>query len=466
MIKRYTLASINALTNSRYLLTKWRMLIAGMAILIILMYLQRQNCSDNLEFYKSLKFEEHTRRTGEMETIERDQDLQMVRGDHIRTISEDEMILEKYKKYTRTHNITVTMFTTFSDREEKRYAIQNNTILNWLHLQNVHFKLVLFSKNKATGHYHLQRVEIFKKRLRQRDTNKQTQEKKMKYKDIKDYFADSNALYRSKSYTKNNAYYQTWDIIPLDDYRNLTTYGRPILKQMYLEVQKRYHSDLYMYVNGDILFHAESLLQTLYGIKQFVDNPKTKKDKWLIFGGRREAHFYNTDEKLTRFLYFGDDAEIKDVSFRAQVLNHNALDFFICGKNSFPWVVVPDFVVSLLYFDHWLVLYSNKVGIETFDITDTSPAVHQNGVSKVKDYKYAMADDLNTFLFKSAIGVKKCTFDNNQAKLDCTKQKSTRLRVGEEEAIVVIENSQFNTIGDVGCIYPCPLMAAILGPMV
>ncbi|CAH1792921.1 unnamed protein product [Owenia fusiformis] len=394
-------------------------------------------------------------------------------------------ILEKYKNYIRTHNITVTMFTTFADREESRYVIQNNTLLNWLHLQNVNFKLVLFGNERAIAEYHLQHIESFKKRLHLRETPDSSRENADLYKGnvpdvepnkVKEFgkfldprlderihntsFPTSNELYKSKSYSKNDLYYQTWDFIKLGD--NLTAQGRPILKQMYLEVQRRYHSDLYMYVNGDILFHAESLLQTLYGIKQFVDDPKTKRKKWLLFGGRREVNFFDTKTRLNHVLQFGDDSEIQSISLRSRVINHNALDFFICSRTSFPWIVVPDFVVSLPLFDHWLVLYSNKMGIETFDISGTALVVHQRGVTKLKDSKYAQADNLNTFLFDSSVGIR-CAFDTFQARLECMRQRTRRQRVLKEDVIVIAKNNNFNKYMDMGCVYEHPFMVPVIG---
>ncbi|CAH1797696.1 unnamed protein product [Owenia fusiformis] len=427
-----------------------------------------------------------------------------VREQGNRILSEDDIVLERYNDYIRTHNITVTMFTTFADREETRYVIQNNTILNWLHLQNVNFKLVLFGSRREIADYHLQHVDSFKKRLHRREAdsgepNAKTQKKfdplsannvlmgfhQRVQKNIRPNlfgpqdtlnfvdprieekikitsFPTSNDLYTSKSYSKNDPYYQTWDFIPLE--KHLTALGRPILKKMYLEVQKRYESDLYMYVNGDILFHAESLLETLYGIKRFVDDPQSKTEKWLIFGGRREVDFHNATTGLNHALQFGDDAEIQKFSINSRVRNYNALDFFICSKSSFPWVVVPDFVVSLPLFDHWLVLYSNKVGIETFDISRTALVVHQRGVQKLKDSKYEKADGFNKFLFDSAVGIR-CVFDTNQARLQCMKQRTRRRRVGGEDAIIILQNSLFYKMDNVGCVYPYPLMAPVLGPI-
>ncbi|CAH1780283.1 unnamed protein product [Owenia fusiformis] len=447
MEERTTTLLITAVRLRNYL-ARWKWIIAGVygMILILIMtnigkpMIRNEQLNGVIESLDSRTVKRETSGTAEKRNLTRKE--------------KDILLVEEYKNYVKTHNITVTMFTTFADREESRYIIQNNTVLNWLHLQNVNFKLILFGNRQEIADYQLQHVKSFKKRIKSLQTDAHWRREPS--------YLTSNELYESKSYSKNNSYYQTWDFIPLE--KHLTAHGRPILKQMYLEVQRRYNSDLYMYVNGDILFHARSFLHTLYGIKQFVDDRKTKTKKWLIFGGRREVSFYDQKKKMTRELQYGHDAEITNVSRNSRVMNQNALDFFICSKTSFQWALVPNFVVSLPLFDHWLVLYSNKVGIETFDITNTARVVHQKGVQKLKDSIYEKADDLNRFIFDTSLGIR-CAFDTSMARLHCMRKATKIRRVGKEDVIVVTKNHKFDTPANNSCIFPYPLTAPILDPI-
>ncbi|CAH1777628.1 unnamed protein product, partial [Owenia fusiformis] len=176
--------------------------------------------------------------------------------------------------------------------------------------------------------------------------------------------------------------------------------GRPVLRQMFIESQRRFNTDLYMYSNGDILFHIKKLITSLKEIKRFTKAHNIRR--FIVFGGRREAKFYSTSGDTIEIIS-GLDEEITRRGQGTKLGLSNAQDYFITSKTSFPWDAMPDFVVSVPAFDNWLLMFSNKADIATFDITATNLAVHQAGAPKFIDNDYNKSASNNMELYNESI---------------------------------------------------------------
>ncbi|CAH1795986.1 unnamed protein product [Owenia fusiformis] len=252
----------------------------------------------------------------------------------------------------------LTIFTTFSERELPRFRIQNNTLCNY---------------------------EKFPKHLTERAI----------------FASDGFQLRRDGKCwleTVSNTNDSDWHIIKLEPH--MTAAGRPVLRQMFIETQKRFNTDLYMYSNGDILFHVEKLITSLEEVKRFTKAHNIRR--FIVFGARHAAKLYSKSNESFEIIS-GSDEEITQ-RFRGTKLDQlDAQDYFITSKTSFPWDAVPDYVVSLPAFDNWLLMFSNKAGIATFDITATNLAVHQAGAPKFKDNNYQTSMSSNRKLWNASI---------------------------------------------------------------
>ncbi|CAH1779999.1 unnamed protein product, partial [Owenia fusiformis] len=151
---------------------------------------------------------------------------------------------------------------------------------------------------------------------------------------------------------------------------------------------------------GDMLFHIEKLITSLKEIKRFTRAHNIRR--FIVFGGRHEAKFYSTGNGTIEIIS-GMDEEIIQRGQGTKLGRSDAQDYFITSKTSFPWDAVPDFVISLPAFDNWLLMFSNKADISTFDITTTNLAVHQAGVPKFEDSNYKQSASSNTNLWNESI---------------------------------------------------------------
>ncbi|CAH1776641.1 unnamed protein product [Owenia fusiformis] len=252
----------------------------------------------------------------------------------------------------------LTIFTTFSEREHTRFQIQNNTLCNYEQFPNDLTERVIF----ASDTFHLREDGPCGKKA------------------------------------KNGRDFE-WNFVTLRP--NMTAAGRPVLRQMFIESQSRFNSDLYMYTNGDILFNFRKLMGSLKAIERFTKVRNIKR--YIIFGGRRELNFYHTDNKTVEQIEIGSDEEIDAYALVSKSGRIDAQDYIITSKSSFPWEVVPDYVVSLPAFDNWLLMYSNKANIATFDITLTTVALHQAGVPKLVDKNYNESAKINLQILRNSI---------------------------------------------------------------
>ncbi|CAH1779743.1 unnamed protein product [Owenia fusiformis] len=286
----------------------------------------------------------------------------------------------------------LTIFTTFSERELSRFRIQNNTLCNYEKFPKYLTERAIFASDGS----HLRR--------------------------------DGKCWLETVKSNKNAS---DWNVIKLEPH--MTAAGRPVLRQMFIETQKRFKTDLYMYSNGDILFHVEKLITSLEEIKRFTRAHNIRR--FIVFGARHEANFYNSTSNGTVQLMSGLDDEITQRGQGTKLGRPDAQDYFITSKTSFPWDAVPDYVVSLPAFDNWLLMFSNRANISTFDITATNLAVHQAGAPKFEDDNYRKSMSSNRKLWnESIISYVAGTF------LNCCKWKT----VHKEGKVIIVKNPTFN----------------------
>ncbi|CAH1786388.1 unnamed protein product [Owenia fusiformis] len=289
-------------------------------------------------------------------------------------------------KHRNLNRKFLTIFTTFSEREPSRFPIQNNTICNYNNFPKNTTNIAIFSSK----HFKLP-------------------------------VKDGACISGNKPVFNSN-----WRIIEL--MANMTAGSRPVLRQMFLESQRRFNTDLYMYSNGDILFHIGKLITSLQAIQNFTKLHKI--ESYIVFGLRLEANFSKQDKHIKS----GSEEEITQHSIGAKMGKDNAQDYFITSRTSFPWCSVPDFVVSLPAYDNWLLMYSNKARIATFDITETTLALHQAGPKKLKDKIYLNADKNNNMLWKESV------ISHKGATVKCCKWKT----VYKDNKIDIVKNPKFN----------------------
>ncbi|CAH1780896.1 unnamed protein product [Owenia fusiformis] len=282
----------------------------------------------------------------------------------------------------------LTIFTTFSERELPRFRIQNNTLCNYEKFPKHLTERAIFSSDG----FHLRR--------------------------------DGKCWLETVSNNNDS----DWNIINLEPH--MTAAGRPVLREMFIETQKRFNTDLYMYSNGDILFHVEKLITSLEEVKRFTKAHNIRR--FIVFGARHEANFYSSHGTVE--IISGLDEEIIQRGQSTKLGQSNAQDYFITSKTSFPWDAVPDYVISLPAFDNWLLMFSNKADIATFDITATNLAVHQAGAPKFIDSNYQKSMSSNRKLWDSSI------ISYVGSYLNCCKWKT----VYKEGKVIMVKNPAFN----------------------
>ena len=146
-------------------------------------------------------------------------------------------------------------------------------------------------------------------------------------------------------------------------------FGTPFVKNMYLKAYDIMKTQLYAFVNGDILFDG-SLVETLNRISKEIPTFNTT----LISGKRRN---YNPKVECTK-----QNLEIWTQEHVHSMSNHSLLDggwaedyFFVTPD--FPWHRFKDVVIGRELYDNYLVHRSKILNITTIDITETITALHQ-----------------------------------------------------------------------------------------
>ncbi|CAH1775575.1 unnamed protein product [Owenia fusiformis] len=256
----------------------------------------------------------------------------------------------------------LTLFTTFADAEPIRYKVQNNTICNYLNFPEDLVHLVAFV-DKAAYQYQ---------------------------------FNENISVCGNHS----NFDIKRWHLVVLP--KSSTYLDRPFLKDMFIYVMREFDSELYMYTNGDILYPWGHLQRSFQAVTSYVETHKLHE--YIIFGLRREVPFYSGSGLDVKQLNTGDAEEILNIGNDTEPTRPYALDYFVTNKTSFPWHTIPAFIIGSVRFDDWLVMYANKLKIPIFDITQSTPVVHQAGIPKIGDKRGEDANKYNTKLFEESVG--------------------------------------------------------------
>ncbi len=160
-------------------------------------------------------------------------------------------------------------------------------------------------------------------------------------------------------------------------------FGVPFLKSMYSDAAKRFRSDFYGYVNGDIFFD-NGVIQTVSAVR---NNLLTFATTILI--GRRTtcgmSDFLSLDEIRPE--------NLRRVADKIGSLDRaDAEDYFLVTAD-FPWQELPDVVVGRKSFDNYVVWFAITHNFTVIDVTGTVLALHVNvpasqGKRRLADHLY------------------------------------------------------------------------------
>lgn len=131
--------------------------------------------------------------------------------------------------------------------------------------------------------------------------------------------------------------------------------GVPQLDYIFNEIQKRYHDDLYLYVNSDIIF--------LDSPEKIVKPLSRRFSSFLAIGQRFEM---------------ASTAQMKERIREGNVALRSAswMDYFIFTPGVFS--KIPPFLLGRTFWDKWLVWSAIQNRIPVVDVTEDLHAVHQS----------------------------------------------------------------------------------------
>ena len=168
--------------------------------------------------------------------------------------------------------------------------------------------------------------------------------------------------YGSNDTLHQKALYYGWHVIKVP---RSNTKGTPILKNMFMETERKFSSHFYAYANADILFDG-GLIKTLEKLSYLLQNTS----QVLITGRRTNVP---VDTSVTSLL------DILKLKRGHAPFTDNAQDYFISIKNGYDWPSLPNVVVGRVGIDNWLVVNAIVTQKITIDVTETVTAVHQTG---------------------------------------------------------------------------------------
>ncbi|GAB1600756.1 uncharacterized protein LOC115213921 [Argonauta hians] len=169
-------------------------------------------------------------------------------------------------------------------------------------------------------------------------------------------------LFTNDSVLAKQAIAYGWKILPILH----TTCGNiPVLKSMFLDIQRNFPSRIYGYANSDILFDnsLETTLQAVSKYEKLYTN-----NGFLITGRRMNVNFANlTVDSLLNLTSKATKGSL------AKVWGE---DYFFTDNN-FPWNIFPNMVIGRVAIDNYIVMFSNKNKVDTVDGTLSILAIHQ-----------------------------------------------------------------------------------------
>ncbi|KAA0161836.1 hypothetical protein FNF31_03621 [Cafeteria roenbergensis] len=176
-------------------------------------------------------------------------------------------------------------------------------------------------------------------------------------------------------------------------------HGTPLLKSMFLSVERRTTAPFYGYLNADILF--DGVLLTAIRTVQRGIKAKILHSRVLIVGRRTNFDMpikLDADSPLV-IKSKADLPKVRAMAARGRLFQTDAQDFFFIHRDSFHWSKIPDFVIGRLAYDNWLVDHAYHDDLDRVDISRTVYAVHQTGADGNKaGHKKRMDTDWNKHL--------------------------------------------------------------------
>lgn len=141
-------------------------------------------------------------------------------------------------------------------------------------------------------------------------------------------------------------------------------FGTPLLNDIFRRVEAVSDSDLFCYVNADIILRADFMAALA----------TVSRRKSRFFMGARP---WNLD--ITESLQFTSSWEqrlAEGVQRKGDLRSERSCDFFAFSRGL--WVDLPPFAVGRAYFDNALLFLARKIGAALVDATPSVTSVHQN----------------------------------------------------------------------------------------
>jgi len=142
------------------------------------------------------------------------------------------------------------------------------------------------------------------------------------------------------------------------------TFGTPLVSDLFRQAQQLSVSNLFCYVNGDIILMSDFM----QAIQRVVD----QKSRFLLVG-----HRWNLDVK--EVLEFKPDWEEKlrsQVKKFAMLAGVTSIDFFVFPRGLLG--EIPPFAVGRPVWDNWTLYRARSLSVPLIDATPVVMAVHQN----------------------------------------------------------------------------------------
>ena len=136
---------------------------------------------------------------------------------------------------------------------------------------------------------------------------------------------------------------------------------------MYFKAYEILKTNLYAFVNGDIIFD-NGLVKTLQVITKQLSSFNTT----LISGKRRN---YDTN-CTTQSLEVWTQDHVHSLTDKSYLAREWCEDYFFVTPD-FPWHEIKDVVIARELYDNYLVARSIAMNVTTVDITETITALHQ-----------------------------------------------------------------------------------------
>ena len=140
--------------------------------------------------------------------------------------------------------------------------------------------------------------------------------------------------------------------------------GTPLVSTMFAEAEERARSDLYCYVNADILLLADfdAATRKMAGLKSF-----------LMVGRRWDSE---VTEPLDFDLLDWGDRLAERARHDGDLHSATGIDYFVYPRGF--WGSIPPFAIGRTAWDNWLIYRARALRARVVDATDAVTAVHQN----------------------------------------------------------------------------------------